>query len=128
MKDRFIKIKNWLLEVDGLWSIPVTVIVFVLTGWGIQMFSGGGEASYSIVSYQAVILAISSIIIFFSAVIAGIWFNQRGLYNYLFKGKATESELIKDFQKLTEWQKVKAALAVFGFILASFMYVFSLLV
>lgn len=94
------KIKYWLQLWDGVWSIPLSFLLFVLMGIVGETILGEGFAFYDPSILQAGLLASALIILFNMVAWLGIWFNFRGIFHYyLIYSK-------NDFKKLREWQRL----------------------
>ena len=102
---------------DGLWSIPVAFIAFMLVGtFSMQYF---GDPLISIEYLQQVMLA--GLILVFANFVAflGGYFNFRGLQRY-FYSRELKSETKTT---LTPWQKIKLYLWVYFGLLSAFLLI-----
>ena len=105
--------KHYLQLWDGIWSIPLSTIVFFAIGELGQYYFGAGFSFYEPSVFQAAILAAAMLILFNAIIWLGIYMNFRGLYRFY----VTDSKLI--FLKLTPWQKLRILFFVyFSFLLA----------
>ena len=102
---------------DGIWSIPLAFIAFLLVGtWSMNYF---GDPLISIEYLQQVMLA--GLILVFANFVAflGGYFNFRGLQRY-FYSKELKAETKST---LTPWQKIKLYLWVYFGLLSAFLLI-----
>jgi hypothetical protein len=102
---------------DGIWSIPLAFIAFLLVGtWSMNYF---GDPLISIEYLQQVMLA--GLILVFANFVAflGGYFNFRGLQRY-FYSKELKLETKTTF---TPWQKIKLYLWVYFGLLSAFLLI-----
>ena len=102
---------------DGLWSIPLAFLAFMLVGTvSMQYF---GDPLISVEYIQQVILA--GLILVFANFVAflGGYFNFRGLQRY-FYSRELKSETKTT---LTPWQKIKLYLWVYFGLLSAFLLI-----
>jgi hypothetical protein len=131
------KIKHWLLLWDGVWSIPLALLMFVLSGTIIQwffadpLFPENSPGFYDPSFIQAAFFASAMQVFLNFTAWLGLYFNFRGMWKY-FVGKLTETGETEnkshaDFLKLTSWQRIVLLVFLYVFLSAEWLLLFSLL-
>jgi hypothetical protein len=111
------KILRKLQLFDGLWSIPVAFLLFLLAGsYSAEYF---GDGLISIEYIQQVILAALIMIFANFVVFLGGFFNFRGLQNYFYsKGAKEELEY-----NSSPWQRITLYVCVYFGLLLCFLFI-----
>jgi hypothetical protein len=125
------KIKFLLEKYDGVWSVPLAFFAFWFIGVVLQFFSITA-GSYDLAFIQPLFLATSVVIGAVNIAIAGLFFNFRGLYRYLYGYKnengAVINESKNDFKNLQPWQRFFIALFPLFFLVALIAIVYMKLI
>jgi len=121
------KIKHFLEQYDGIWSIPFAFITFWLIGIVLQ-FLDVTAGSYDLAFIQPLFLAIGIVIGAVNATIVGLRFTFKGFYRYIYGYRNEDGIIInqskEDFKKLELWQKFIVAFLPFYFLVALIVIVY----
>lgn len=131
------KLKHWLLLYDGIWSIPLALLMFVLCGTVIQWFFAdplypeNTPGFYDPSFIQAAFFASAMLVFVNFAAWLGLYFNFRGVWRY-YAGKFNPdntmvNESKTDFLKLKSWQKISLLVFLYVFLSAEWLLLFALL-
>jgi hypothetical protein len=127
MKPNKKKIRYFLEQFDGVWSIPLTIIAFWLLGLTIQFFDVTA-GSYDMAFFQPLFLAVGIVVGAVNFSVLGLYFTFRRLYKYIYGYKNEEGIFInqsrEDFKQLQPWQKFIVAFLPFYFLVALIVIVY----
>lgn len=126
------KLKYWLQHVDGIWSVPLTFLIFWLIGLLLQALGGYGVGTYDPAFIQPLFLAIAIVIGATNAAIYGVNFTFRGIYRYLYGERNEEGQRVNysknDWLKLNAWKRYLIAFGVFFYYVSAVLVVYLRLV
>lgn len=126
------KIKYWLQHLDGIWSVPLTFLIFWVIGTLLQTLGGYGVGTYDLGFIQPLFLAISVVIGATNAAIFGVNFTFRGIYRYLYGERNPDGNLINyskvDWLNLAPWKRYIVAFGVFFYYVSAILAVYLKLV
>lgn len=126
------KIKYFLQQFDGLWSIPASFGAYLLFGYMLYWMFGDGVGSYDPAFMQPLFLAVCVVIGAANASTIGLYFTFRKIFHYLYGKRDRQGRIINlsktDFIDLPEWGKITVSLLVFFFFFFAVIEVFLALV
>lgn len=102
---------------NGLWSIPLALVLFILLGVLGQYFFGEGVGFYDPAFWQAAILAAGEFLFFNTIAFFTLYFCFRHIWKY-YKANSydiVEHKATEDFNNLTPWQKLVLFLFLYCF-------------
>ncbi len=107
---RWSKIKYWLQLWNGVWSVPLAFLLFILFGIFLQTCYDGGVGFYDPSFWQAALLSAGEFFFFNLVSYLTLYFCFRKLWRY-FKGTkdvrgVVENKSKEDFENLNPWQKL----------------------
>jgi len=127
MKTTSKKIKYFLEQFDGIWSIPMTIFGFWLIGLTIQFFDMTA-GSYDLAFFQPLFLAVGIVVGAVNFTIIGMYFTFRGIYRFFYGYKDENGAVInhskEEWQKLLPWQKFAFSFLLFYFLVQSIVSVY----
>lgn len=111
------KLKWFLQQYDGLWSVPIAFFAFYFVGLFVTSFFGYGTGFYDPAFIQPLFLAGAVVVGATNMGVLGLYFTIRGFYRYLYGHKDKETGVVSNESK-EDWKKlpvcVKFALALFS--------------
>lgn len=126
------KIKFWLQHIDGIWSVPLSFLLFWITGLVLTSVLGYGTGTYDPGFIQPLFLATAIVIGATNVAVLGVYFTFRGIYRYLYGERKNEGYWInyskKDWLKLTVWQRMIMGFGVFFYYVSAVIVVYLKLV
>lgn len=134
-------LKKWrfMLQLwDGVWSIPLGILIFLGSGHVIQWFfadpmSGQGAPGFYDPSFiQAGFYASLMCVMINSVVWWGLYFNFRAVWRYYVGRRDKETGKVlnlskDDFLNLKLWQRIAVLLGLYSFFSAEWFFLFVLL-
>jgi hypothetical protein len=136
MRKIFKKAKFLLSLYDGVWSIPLALVMFIGSGLLIQRFFTDPSTPESAPGFydpsfiQAAFYT-SFICVFINFTVwMGMYFNFRGVWRYFVgkkKGTVVQNLSKDDFTNITAWQRILVLLALYSFLSVEWLFLFSLL-
>jgi hypothetical protein len=110
------KIKHFLQQYDGIWSVPLAFMGFWLLGITLQFFDMSA-GSYDIAFIQPLALAMAIVIGATNAAVLGLYFTFRGIFRFLYGSHDESGKLINkskdEWENLTAFQKFGISFMVF---------------
>jgi hypothetical protein len=127
MKPNKKKIRYFLEQFDGVWSIPLTILGFWLIGLTIQFFDVTA-GSYDLAFFQPLFLAVGIVVGAVNAAIIGMYFTFRGIYRFFYGYKDENGDIInqskEEWKGLLPWQKFAFSFFVFYFLVYQIVSVY----
>jgi hypothetical protein len=117
MKTLLKKIGYFLSQWDGLWSLPIAILVFVTAALFGQQLFGVWFVPMPLDDLHAALEAAIIVIAANTVTQLGLWFNFRSLYRYYLTESKTE------FKQLPSWQKISLLLFIYVFFFVAFLIV-----
>ena len=111
-------IKIW----DGLWSIPLTMFIFVIVGFLGQLYFGPEFGFYDPTFIQAAFLTCALLVIANCVTWFIMYFNFRDLWKYYIRYSKDE------FGNLEKWQKIRVLLFLYCFYMVAFIVLLKALI
>lgn len=116
------KIKYFLHKWDGVWSFPISLLIFIAIGFAFTYFFGFAVGTYDVGLVQAFFLAVVIAVGCVNFGVLGLRFNLYTLYKYIFGKKKDTGRVINvskdDWRKITSLQRlIISGLAAMFFIL-----------
>lgn len=126
------RLKHFFTVWEGLWSIPLTFLVFLGFGLAGQLIFGRGFGFYDPSFFQAALMSVAIFVLFNFFTWFGLWFNFRGAFRYFIGKKQTDGSIYnkskEDAQNLTPWQRLKISLFLYCFFVVVLLVIFRSLV
>jgi hypothetical protein len=126
------KIKMLLQLRDGIWSIPLTFLIYVGVGLLLGWAFGYGTGTYDPGFIQPLFLAIAIVVGATNGAVLTIYFTVRGIHRYIYGHHDKEKNFInlskEDFKNLKEWQKISCALFILLYFVSAILIVYLRLV
>lgn len=126
------KLKYFLQHIDGIWSLPLAILLFWVVGLVLSSVFGFGTGTYDPGLYQAFFFSCGIVIGATNVTVWGLYFNFRHLYRYIYGEKDENGKWINysknKWKSLTPWQQFVIALSVFFAFFISIIVVFLSLV
>jgi NADH:ubiquinone oxidoreductase subunit H len=94
------KLWKWLQLWDGVWSVPLAFVLFVLAGIAGASFFGDGFGWYDPSVFQAAMIAGAVLVFVNITAWLGIYMNFRAVYRYY------KNDSVTDFKQLKVWQRL----------------------
>jgi hypothetical protein len=111
---------KWLLQqFDGIWSIPLSFIMFWFVGVILTGIFGYSTGTYDLGFIQPLFLASAVVIGATNFALIGMWFTLRGLFRYLFGKKMPTGDVVN--QSKLDWKQLQP---IHRFIMALFVLFF----
>lgn len=105
-------IKEWKEE---LWSIPAALLIFFLSPYALRLIDPTA-GSYDAGVLQIILYAAVAMLIFNGLA----WMGVKQVFPEIFR--FFQEQFKNEFQKLTEWQRVKISLFAWAFLLACLVF------
>lgn len=104
----FRKIISWLFMWDGVWTIPLAFLLFLLFGRFGEWYWGEGFGAMTPEFFHSILFAAIVVVALNFISWLGMWFNFNGIFQYYF------SRPDRDFNSLTPFQKICVVLFVYS--------------